>query len=159
MANGWERAPVALIVRGDVRVFKTSDTGNEITLYHVHSGQPCLMNLLSVVLCRNAMASAIAETSIDAVLFRVTAFRKWMEVEEGVRWFVLETLAHRIVEVMKLAEELAFQKADHRLAHLLLDRFHNFGVPLHVIETTHLGSRWEAQPYVGRRSSREQENR
>lgn len=135
--EGDRVAAVAFVVRGHARIFKTSDSGSEITLYHVHDGQPCLMNLLSVVLCRNAMASAIALTPIDAVLFPVTAFRKWIEVEKSVRHFVLETLAHRTVEVMKLVEEVAFQKIDHRLAHVLLDRFRNYGVPLRVIRTTH----------------------
>ena len=37
-----------LVGRGSVRVFKTGETGREITLYHVQAGEICLMNTLCV---------------------------------------------------------------------------------------------------------------
>jgi CRP/FNR family transcriptional regulator len=39
-----------LVGEGSVRVFKTGETGREITLYHVQAGEICLMNTLCVFL-------------------------------------------------------------------------------------------------------------
>jgi len=128
---------VALVGWGSVRVFKTDSSGNEITLYHVQDGQPCLVNMLSLFLGRPAMANAVVEVSTDAVMIPAAQFRGWSESEARVRSFVFEVMGQRLIDVMMLVEELAFHKTDHRLARLILERFLNHGRPLRVLETTH----------------------
>lgn len=128
---------VALVGWGSVRVFKTDSSGNEITLYHVQDGQPCLVNMLSIFLARPAMANAVVEVGTDAVVIPAAPFRRWIEREPLVRSFVFEVMGQRLVEVMLLVEELAFHKMDHRLARLILERFLNNGRPLRILETTH----------------------
>ena len=128
---------VALVGWGSVRVFKTDSSGNEITLYHVQDGQPCLVNMLSIFLGRPAMANAVVEVSTDAAVIPAVHFRRWIESEPLVRSFVFEVMGQRLIDVMVLVEELAFHKMDHRLARLILERFSNNGRPLRVLEATH----------------------
>jgi len=128
---------VALVGWGSVRVFKTDSSGNEITLYHVQDGQPCLVNMLSIFLARPVMANAVVEIGVDAVLIPAAPFRRWLERETLVRNFALEAMGQRLIDVMVLVEELAFHKTDHRLARLVLERFVNNGRPLRILETTH----------------------
>jgi len=128
---------VALVGWGSVRVFKADSSGNEITLYHVQDGQPCLVSMLSLFLGRPAMASAVVEVSTDAVMIPAGQFRRWIESEPLVRSFVFEVMGQRLIDVMVLVEELAFHKTDHRLARLILERFSHQGRPLRIIETTH----------------------
>lgn len=127
----------AVVGSGDIRVFKTSGTGREISLYHVQDGEPCLVNMLCVFLGRPAMASARAEAPTEAVVIPAPRFREWVRSDDSVRNFVFETIATRFVDVMTLVEEVAFRKMDVRLAELLLRRFSHKGVPLGVAETTH----------------------
>jgi CRP/FNR family transcriptional regulator, anaerobic regulatory protein len=127
----------AMVGRGDIRVFKTSGTGREISLYHVQDGEPCLVNMLCVFLGRPAMASARVEALTEAVAIPGPTFRDWVRSEDSVRNFVFATMATRLVDVMTLVEEVAFHKMDVRLAELLLRRFSHKGVPLRVAETTH----------------------
>lgn len=108
---------------GDIRVFKNSESGREMTLYHVQGGELCLVNMLCLFLGRPAMASAVVENSIEAVVFDGPAFRDWFENHIVVRDFVFEAMARRLVEVMTLVEEIAFAKMDRRVAGLLLQRF------------------------------------
>ncbi len=128
---------VALVGWGSVRVFKTDGSGNEITLYHVQDGQPCLVNLLSIFLARPAMANAVVEVSTDAVVIPAAPFRRWIEREPLMRSFIFEVMGQRLIDVMVLVEELAFHKTDHRLARFILERFSNNGRPLRILETTH----------------------
>ena len=109
--------------RGDIRVFKNSESGRQMTLYHVQGGEFCLVNMLCLFLGRQAMASAVVEASTEAVLFDGPAFRNLFENHGVVRSFVFEAMAQRLVEVMTLVEEIAFAKMDRRVAGLLLQRF------------------------------------
>jgi CRP/FNR family transcriptional regulator len=126
-----------LVGCGDIRVFKTGETGREITLYHVQDGQPCLVNMLCVFLGRPAMASAVVELPTEAVVIPAAEFRDWMRNSHAVRSFVFETMAGRFVDVMTLVEEIAFRNMDRRVAELLVRRFSPRGIPLRQISATH----------------------
>lgn len=125
----------ALVGTGDVRVLKISETGREITLYHVRDGQICLVNMLCVLLGRPAMATAIAEETTEAVIVPAATFRTWVNREEAVRRFIFETMALRMLDVMTLVEEVAFRRMDDRVAALLLERFASSGAA--TLATSH----------------------
>ena len=127
----------AMVGTGSIRVFKAEATGHEMTLYHVQDGQACLVNMLGIFLERPAMATAVVEVSTEAVIIPATAFRNWVESDRGMRTFVFESMATRLIDVMVLAEALAFRKMDQRLAHLLLERFSKERQSAGLIATTH----------------------
>ena len=132
--EGDDATQLALVGTGDVRVLKLSDSGREITLYHVRDGQICLVNMLCVFLGRPAMATAIVEDTTDAVLVPAATLRAWVQREDPVRRFIFATMATRMLDVMTLVEEVAFRRMDERIAALLLDRFGSRGAKLN---TTH----------------------
>ena len=127
----------ALVGAGDIRVFKSGQSGHEITLYHVHGGDPCLVNMLCVFLDRPAMATAVVEAPTEAVIVSGAVFRNWMESNVALQHFVFETIAQRVVDVMMLVEELAFRRMDERLARLLIQRCSSPERSLRVIAGTH----------------------
>jgi CRP/FNR family transcriptional regulator len=111
---------IALVGRGDIRVFREAPGGREITLYHVRGGEPCLINLLSVFLGRPAAASSVVEAATDAAIVPATAVRHWLAADEPVRAYLFETMAARLTEVMMLTVEISVSRMDARLASLLL---------------------------------------
>ncbi|HET9576477.1 MAG TPA: Crp/Fnr family transcriptional regulator [Usitatibacter sp.] len=120
----WDVCPhFAVVISGDIRVYKTGGMGREVTLYHVQDSEPCLVNLISVLLSRPAMATAVTEVETSAVLFPGASLGSWMAASEALRLFVFESIAARVVNVMTLVEEVAFQHMDSRLGALLLKRF------------------------------------
>ena len=121
-SEGDDAGNFGLVGSGDIRVFKTASNGRELTLYHVRDGQPCLINLLCVVLRRAAVASAIIEEPTDAVLVPADVFRNLITRSEALRRFVFETTASRVVDILALVEEITVRKMDARLASLLLRR-------------------------------------
>ena len=128
---------VAVVGRGNIRVFKAGDMGQEISLYLVQDDESCLVNMLCVFLDRPAMATAIVEAPTDAVVVPAARFRHWVETATGVRRFVFESVATRLVDVFVLVESLASRKMDERLARLLLDRFSHEDQSVPVIAKTH----------------------
>jgi CRP/FNR family transcriptional regulator, anaerobic regulatory protein len=111
---------IAFVGRGDIRVFKEAAGGREITLYHVRDGEPCLINMLCVVLGCPATASSVAEAPTEAVVVPAAIIRKWITTDERIRSYVFETMAARLTEVMTLAVEISVSRMDARLASLLL---------------------------------------
>jgi CRP/FNR family transcriptional regulator len=127
----------ALVARGGIRVFKTAETGREITLYHVQAGEICLMNTLSVFLGTPVRANALVESPLEGLALPRPVFLEWLRAHDAVRSFIFGAMAERLFDVLTLVEEIAFGQMDVRLAHLLSRRFANNGLPLREISTTH----------------------
>jgi CRP/FNR family transcriptional regulator, anaerobic regulatory protein len=128
---------LALVGRGSLRVFKIGATGREITLYHVQSGETCLINMLSLFTGTPTHATALVEAPLEALVFPRPLFLEWLRTSDVLRRFAFESMAQRLVDVMTLVEEIAFGKMDLRLAVLLRRRFENSGLPLRALATTH----------------------
>jgi CRP/FNR family transcriptional regulator len=114
---------VVLLGRGNVRVFKTSDTGREITLYHVEAGESCLLTLHCALNEAKYAAEALVEEDVEAVLIPVPQFRAWVDRDREIRLFVFGTMAHRVIAVTELLEDVLFHKLDQRLAAFLVSQF------------------------------------
>jgi len=127
----------AIVLQGDIRVFKAESNGREISLYHVLEGQACLVNSLCLLLGQPTMASARVEVPTEAVVFEGQEFRAWIDDEPYVRGFLFATMARRLIDFMTLIEEVAFRKMDLRLAELLQRKFARGGPKGRVISATH----------------------
>lgn len=114
---------VALIGSGNVRVYVVGGTGREITLYHVHPGETCPVNVITALLHMDTPAMAVVETQLEAVLLPVKYFQRWISEQEGVRQFVFESFATRMIDVLSLLEDISFRKMDQRLASFLSGQF------------------------------------
>lgn len=114
---------VVLLGRGNVRVFKNSDTGRELTLYHVHAGETCLLTLHCALNEVKYRAEALVEEEVEAVLLPVPEFRAWVDRHRETRRFVFGTMADRVIAVTELLEEMLFHRLDQRLARFLVARF------------------------------------
>lgn len=120
LRQGEEAAEFGLVRRGDIRVFKTAPNGREVTLYHVRAGQACLVNMLSVFLRREAMASAVVSDPTDALVVPGDIFRKLLTTNGTLQRFAFQTVAARLGDVMLLVEEVTVRRMDARLASWLL---------------------------------------
>ncbi len=128
---------IALLGKGSIRVYKQGESGREITLYHVISGETCILTASCLLASMSYPATAIAEQDSEAVIFPAAIFRKWIGSYETIRQLIFETLAMRMSTVMSLVEEIVFNRMDHRLAQYLQQKFENGGQPLNIIHITH----------------------
>lgn len=127
---------IALAGKGDIRIFKGSPGGREITLYHVHAGEGCVLNIACALGDGRYPAMAMVETDTEAVFFGAEDFRRWAD-KPFFNDFVFELLSRRLLDVIMLLEDVAFQKMDRRLAEFLYQRFNNARYPRRVLRITH----------------------
>jgi CRP/FNR family transcriptional regulator len=121
-AEGDEINGIALLVSGVVRVYKLSPTGREITLYRFGEGESCVITANAILHQQDFPAIAEVEREAEAVIVPADKFIEWVRKYEPWREFVFSLVSQRLIRVMEIVEEVAFQRMDKRVATLLLAR-------------------------------------
>lgn len=128
---------LALVGDGVIRVFKVGETGREITLYNVYSGEVCLLNVSCLLSGLPSPASARVESDVEALVVPAPVFQKWMATSATVREYIFGVVASRFAAVTSLIEEVAFRKMDQRLSAYLAQRFGSDGSAQRELTITH----------------------
>jgi CRP/FNR family transcriptional regulator len=107
-SEGDACSAIAFVLSGEVRVYKTGETGREITLYEIGPGETCILN--ASCLLSGTSYPAHAATSAEGSMLLVPApdFRRMIAEHEPLRDFVFALLSQRLSLVMELIEEVAF---------------------------------------------------
>ncbi len=108
-----------LLLSGSIRVARGSPTGRRLELYRVTPGELCVVS--TSCLFGHATLSAHGQTTepTELVLLGPAGFEAWC-AHEPFRRHVFGVFADRLADLMALAEAVAFQRLDQRLAHALL---------------------------------------
>lgn len=123
---------IALIITGDIRVYKASGGSREITLYEIGPGETCILNASCILSNSSYPANAVALTDLQVLLLPAQFFMRLMEQNHEVRHFVFSMLSQRLATVMTLLEEVVFNRMDERLTDYLIEKSEN-----DMLETTH----------------------
>ena len=109
------------ILSGEIRVYKQSEGGRELSLYSVASGDACVVTAGCLLGDEPYNACGIAKTDSTLVMMASDDFENLLS-SRVFREFIFSLFSKRISELMQLVEEVAFHKLDRRLASLLLRR-------------------------------------
>jgi CRP/FNR family transcriptional regulator, anaerobic regulatory protein len=113
---------IALLVSGQVRVYKIGETGREITLYRFGLGESCILTANAILSRQTFPAIATVEADAEAVLIPAETFRDWVRRYDVWREFVFDLFSQRLATVMAVVDEVVFRHMDRRIASLLLNR-------------------------------------
>ena len=118
-----------MVLQGCVRVARGSPGGRQLELYRVSPGELCVVSTSCLFGSVPLSAHGQSTESTQLVLLSPAGFGRWSQ-HEGFRRFVFGIFADRLADLMALAEAVAFQRLDQRLAQALLGH----GA---VVRTTH----------------------
>jgi len=110
----------AFILSGRVRVFKTGETGREITLYRFEKGESCILTASCIMSKNTFPAEAEVEEEIQTVLVPHELLREFVKQYDPWRRYFFDLLSSRLSEVMEIVEEVAFRKMDSRIAEYII---------------------------------------
>lgn len=102
-----------------MRVQQTSESGREIVLYRIHSGESCVLTTACLLAYDDYAAEGIAETDIKAAAIPRSVFDDLVASSAPFRNFVFEAFSKRITGLFLMIDEVAFQRIDVRLAQKL----------------------------------------
>jgi len=119
---GPTKVPDSLLflLDGVIRVAQTSETGREIVLYRVEAGQSCVLTTACMLAEEAYNAEGIAETDVAAVALPRSAFDTLAAEESAFRRFVFAAYSRRLIDLMRVVDDVAFGRIDVRLAARLL---------------------------------------
>jgi len=107
------------ILSGNIRVYKQSLNGRELSLYNVTARDACVVTAGCLLGDEPYNASGLAKTDSMLVMMPVNDFEDLLS-SRVFREFIFALFSKRILELMQPVEEVAFQRLDRRLASLLL---------------------------------------
>jgi CRP/FNR family transcriptional regulator len=110
-----------MVLAGSVRVARGSPGGRSLELYRVTPGELCVVSASCLFGHAALAAHGLATEATELVMLSPAGFERWAG-HAGFRRYVFGTFADRLADLMALAEAVAFQRLDQRLAHALLGR-------------------------------------
>lgn len=117
--DGQYSSALPMVISGLIRVYKVSESGKEISLYHIVDGESCVLTAASILGSSKFPAIAASENSIEVVMLPATSVNNWLIQSPDWQHFIFELIAQRMTEVITVVEEVAFQRMDRRIANYL----------------------------------------
>ena len=118
----WEGdvcAQLAVVLSGNVRVYKVGESGREITLYRIEESDSCILTASCILSQIRFPALAVVEKEVRAALIPASILREWVNRYDVWRVYVFELMSNRLADVIATVEEIAFRRVDVRIAELL----------------------------------------
>ncbi len=110
---------VPLVLSGVLRICKISEGGREVTLFRAFAGDVCLVSLTRQLELSDFPAHAVAEDSCQLLLISSSYYQRWLKNSIPWKDYLISILYKRLSETMEVLEQVAFTRADKRLAHIL----------------------------------------
>jgi CRP/FNR family transcriptional regulator len=120
---GYSCRDVLLVGRGRIRIYIAGESGREVTLYYVHPGESCPVNLSAAMMGIGAFADASASGELAALTIPAVDFRDISHRNTALQDYVFSATVLRFGEVIALIREITTRRVDHRLAEYLLRKF------------------------------------
>jgi len=109
-----------LVLRGSVKAQIISESGREMMLYRVCSGESCVLTTSCLLSGDQYPAEGITESPVLAFAISAPAFYRCIEQSAFFREFVFKKFSARLSGVIKLLEDVTFSAIDARLSRALL---------------------------------------
>lgn len=106
---------IGFFLSGEARVFRTGDSGREITLYEIYPGETCMLNAACIFSRTSYPAEAITLSEGKLLALPEDAFRRLISEYDDMRNFIFSLFSRRLAAIMELVQEVAFGKMDRRL--------------------------------------------
>ena len=110
-----------LVRKGSVRVFVSTASGRETTLYRVDPGHTCVLTTSCLLSGDAYPAHAVTETPVEVQMVPAPAFEALLDRSPAFRRFVFASLGHRLTAVIQRFEAQTERAVLPRLARSLLE--------------------------------------
>ena len=130
--EGDKLTEFVLLLSGEKRVYKTSVTGREITLYEIGPGDICVLNASCLLSNTKLPANVASLTEVKMLLMTSSDFLDIKSRYKEMRSFVHSRINESLVSIMSLVTEITFGRMDERLRDYLLEKSEDYN-----LKTTH----------------------
>ena len=129
-----------LLLEGRVKAQIISESGREMLLYHVCSGDSCVLTTSCLLGGDRYPAEGITESEVSAFVISSHTFYRCIEQSAFFREFVFKNFSSRLSSVIGRMEEVVFGTIDFRLSKCLLESDNNLLKKTHNELAAELGT-------------------
>ena len=105
------------LLEGSIRVSQTSGSGGrEIVLYRVVAGESCVLTTACMLAEESYNTAGYAESEVTTIVLPKTMFEQLVKEEASFRNFVFSAYSRRLIDLIRVVDEVAFGRIDVRLA-------------------------------------------
>ncbi|WP_026714517.1 Crp/Fnr family transcriptional regulator [Flavobacterium daejeonense] len=115
MRTGQYIKNTVLILKGQLKIYREGDDGEEFLLYYLEPGQACAISLICSSKNQTSQITAKVVEDVEAVTIPLTLMDKWMMNHRSWYEFVIYTYRTRFEEVLEVVDNIAFRAMDERL--------------------------------------------
>ncbi|HBN82609.1 MAG TPA: hypothetical protein DDZ89_02095 [Clostridiales bacterium] len=124
---------IPLVTKGNLRLFKISENGREMTVYRVAEGELCVLAAVCVLGGLEYQYSVEAEKDCVIADIPPEAFIYLLEKDNSFKTYVFRTLADKLISSLNTMEMITFKSIEERIIDYLDTHADNQG----KIVTTH----------------------
>jgi CRP/FNR family transcriptional regulator len=110
------------MLSGEKRIYKSSPTAKEITLYEVGRGEVCEINAVCILSDTLCPVNVMSITDVNFLLIPGKDFRNLLSEYKELRTFVFGAISQRITTILDLLGEIVFKKMDQRLFDYVVEK-------------------------------------
>ncbi|MDR6551008.1 Crp/Fnr family transcriptional regulator [Paenibacillus qinlingensis] len=111
---------VVMLLDGNLRTYKVSASGREITLYRVNSGECCPFMSSSILGSSEYEVNACVETAALMLIVPAEVFQDWMDRYPVFRQFIYTESARRLLHLASLLDNINFKTIRGRISEFLI---------------------------------------
>ena len=131
--EGGSCTGIPLIISGILRLFKISESGRDMTLYKIYSGEPCIMAAACVMGDMKYDFSIEAQTESILAIISPEIYKQLMDKSEPFKTYFFQMLANKLIVSLNTIETVNFISIEQRIKSYLQQNANNDG----EIKTTH----------------------
>jgi CRP/FNR family transcriptional regulator len=124
---------VTFVLSGEFKVYKVSESGREIALYSVHSGETCVMTISCLLGFNQSLSpvSAVAVQDSRIAVIPADKFKYIYTASPYVQQFVFKNISEKFYNIIDLVERLTFKSVTERLREYLIENTGSGRKPLY----------------------------
>lgn len=111
-----------MVLKGNVKVMRREDDGNEILLYYLSGSDICALAYNCCMESKQSSVTAIAEDDVELIKIPQSALEKWIVTYPSWRNFLFRSFNNRFDELLKAFDSVIFKKLDERLVEYLRNK-------------------------------------
>lgn len=111
---------IPLVLKGNIKILRSNDEGEELLLYHIEAGETCAITLNCCLGHVRSEIHAVTETTVEVLMIPVQKMEEWSSKYKSWRHFIFNSYHKRMMELLESLDNIAFHNMEERLEMYLL---------------------------------------
>ena len=115
MRTGQYIKSTALVLEGQIKIYRENQDGGEFLMYYLGPGQACAVSMICAIQSHTSEIMAKAEEDTEVLMIPVQLMDDLMNKYKSWYQFVIQTYRSRFDELLSVVDNIAFRNMDERL--------------------------------------------